>query len=137
MLLTATQRATLDALADCLIPPDDDPGAVEAGVVEYLLRQLSGDLAPLAALYRSALDALDLEAQAAAGMPFASMPAEAQAELLRRISQGEGVTDWGVDPVAFLQIAAEHAAEGFYSDPGNGGNRGRAAWRMVGFEVTV
>jgi hypothetical protein len=30
----------------------------------------------------------------------------------------------------------EHSAEGFYSDPGNGGNRDNIAWKMIGFEVT-
>ena len=40
------------------------------------------------------------------------------------------------DPATFLGIAAEHAAEGFYSDPGNGGNIGSVSWAMVGFRVT-
>ena len=39
------------------------------------------------------------------------------------------------DPVAFFQTAVEHAMEGFYSDPGNGGNHDGVSWRMIGFEV--
>jgi Gluconate 2-dehydrogenase subunit 3 len=136
-MLTTEQRVTLDALADCLIPPDDLPGAVEAGAIEYLLRQLAADLQPLLAMYRSGLDALDREALSVAGVRFSAMPAEAQAELLRRISHGETATAWGTSPAAFVQAAAEHVAEGFYSDPGNGGNRDQVAWRMVGFEVTA
>lgn len=136
-MLTTEQRVTLAALADCLIPPDDLPGAVEAGAITYLLRQLAGDLQPLLDMYRSGLDALDREALTVAGMRFSAMPAEAQAELLRRVSQGETATAWGTSPAAFVQAAAEHVAEGFYSDPGNGGNRDQVAWRMIGFAVTA
>jgi hypothetical protein len=32
-------------------------------------------------------------------------------------------------------MLAEHCAEGFYSDPGNGGNHSESAWKMIGFEV--
>ena len=30
-----------------------------------------------------------------------------------------------------------HAAEGYYADPGQGGNRNRVSWRMIGFQWQV
>jgi gluconate 2-dehydrogenase gamma chain len=33
-------------------------------------------------------------------------------------------------------MLVNHTMEGFYSDPGNGGNRDAVSWKMIGFEVT-
>lgn len=137
MSLTEFQLVALRALLDRIIPPDDFPGGWEAGVGEYLLRQLAGDLAPLRAAYAAGLSALDAEAQAAGAASFAAMPAGAQDALLARVEAGQVVAEWPVDPAGFFRMAAEHAAEGFYGDPGNGGNRDGVAWRMIGFEVTA
>ena len=71
-----------------------------------------------------------------AGGAFAGLAPDAQDDLLRRVESGDVVTDWPVDPAEFFRAAAEHAAEGYYSDPGNGGNRDGVSWRMIGFEVT-
>ena len=135
-MLTESHRATLRALFDRIIPADDFPGGWEAGVGEYLDRQFAGDLCHLLDMYRAGLDALEVEARATAGVSFGDLAPAAQDALLRRIEAGEVVTDWPVDPAAFFRAAAEHAAEGFYGDPGNGGNRGEVSWRMIGFEVT-
>lgn len=135
-MLTESHRATLRALIDRIIPADDCPGGWEAGVGEYLDRQFAEDLCHLLDMYRAGLDALEVEARATAGVSFGDLAPAAQDALLRRIEAGEVVTDWPVDPAAFFRAAAEHAAEGFYGDPGNGGNRGEVSWRMIGFEVT-
>ncbi len=135
-MLTEPQRATLRALVDRLIPADDYPGGWDAGVGDYLDRQWSGDLSDMLDTYRAGLDALDAESGATAGARFAELDAAAQDELLRRVEVGDVATDWPVDPAAFFRAAAEHAAEGYYGDPGNGGNRDGVSWRMIGFEVT-
>lgn len=135
-MLTEPQRATLRALIDRLIPADDFPGGWDAGVGDYLERQFAGDLCHLLDVYRAGLDALDVEARVTAGISFAALPPDVQDELLRRVELGEVVTDWPVDAAAFFRAATEHAAEGFYGDPGNGGNRDGVSWRMIGFEVT-
>jgi len=135
-MLTEPQRTTLRALIDRLIPADDFPGGWDAGVGDYLDRQFAGDLSHVVDLYRDGLDALDVEARTAAGVSFAALAPDAQDELLRRVEAGEVAADWLVDPAEFFRAATEHAAEGYYGDPGNGGNRDGVSWRMIGFEVT-
>lgn len=134
-MLTETQLATLRAALDRVIPPDDFPGAWDAGVGDYILRQLAGDLAPLLETYRAGLEGLHYESLSASGRPFAELTPESQDLLLGRIERGEAQAPWPTDAQQFFALLCEHAAEGYYSDPGNGGNRGGAAWRMVGFEV--
>jgi Gluconate 2-dehydrogenase subunit 3 len=134
-LFSERQAATLRALVDRLIPPDDFPGGWEAGAGDYLALQLVGDLGPLLDQYRVGLDALDAEAQATNSAHFAALDAEAQDALLGQVEAAAVVTPWPVDPVVFFRQAVEHTAEAYYGDPGNGGNHDAAAWRMVGFEV--
>jgi hypothetical protein len=133
-IFTAPQLATLRALANRIIPPDAFPGGWEGGVEGYLRRQLAGDLRHLVATYRAGLDALDAEARAM-GSPFAALSPAEQDRLLAQVEQGAVAAPWPVDPAEFFRVAVAHAAEGYYSDPGNGGNSNGAAWRMIGFEV--
>jgi hypothetical protein len=135
-MLTETQWATLRALIDRLIPADDYPGGWDAGVGDYLERQFAGDLSDALDLYLSGLDALDVEARTTAGVSFAALAPDAQDDLLRRVEMGDVAIDWPVDPANFFRAATEHAAEGFYGDPANGGNHDGVSWRMIGFEVT-
>jgi hypothetical protein len=134
-MLTPEQTAILRAAIGRIIPPDDFPGGWEAGAGDYLLRQLQRDLQPLAELYSAGLDSLDAEARSMAGANFAALGQEAQDALLGAIERGDVTTVWPVDPAMFFRYLVEHAMEGFYSDPGNGGNSGAVSWRMIGFEV--
>ena len=134
-MLTNPQMTTLQALVERIIPPDEDPGGWEAGVGDYLLRQFEGDLKDALVEYRQGLDALNAEAQASAGQAFAALESAAQDALLAQIEQGQVQTEWPLDPAAFFRMACHHCAEGYYSDPGNGGNREGIVWQMIGFEV--
>lgn len=131
------QLKCLHALLDTVIPPDDYPGAVEAGVGEYLQRQLMGDLAELLPSYQSWLTDLDDEARAVHGTDFASLSLDKRTELLARIERGKLKAKWSGEPAEFFRKIVEHCAEGYYSDPGNGGNQDGIAWKMIGFEVTA
>jgi len=134
-MLTPKQIQTLRSVIDCVIPPDEFPGGWEAGVGDYLLRQFERDLRPQLEMYRAGLDALDQEAQARTGQPFAELTPEAQTTLLEQIEQGKVITDWPIAPADFFRQLVDHAMEGYYGDPGNGGNRDAIAWKMIGFEV--
>jgi hypothetical protein len=129
------QVEILQAAVNRMIPPDDWPGGWEAGVGDYLFRQFERDLKGAVETYRQGLDALGAEAQAIYGHGFAQLSEAQQDALLLQIERGEVKIDWPLDPAAFVNMLAHHCAEGFYSDPGNGGNRDEIAWRMIGFEV--
>ena len=123
-LLTERQMETLRALVNCIIPADDYPNGWDAWVGEYLAHLLTQEpqfLFP----YRSGLDALDAEAP-----DFQALSAPAQNALLMRLE---------LDPQrgAFFRLLVSHVMEGFYADPGNGGNRGGVAWQMIGYKVTA
>ncbi|OGQ75664.1 MAG: hypothetical protein A3G40_11340 [Deltaproteobacteria bacterium RIFCSPLOWO2_12_FULL_57_22] len=119
------QRATIQAATARIIPTDHDPGALEAGVIDYIERALSGHAKRSAQLYldgvveldRLTLEQFGVEAFAALG------PAE-QDEILRSLEQGAS---------RFFAVLLEHTMEGFYGDPRHGGNKNRVGWKMIGF----
>jgi hypothetical protein len=129
--LSEAQTATLRAAVDRIIPPDEFPAGWAGGVGGYLARQFAGDLAGLIPVYRDGLDALDATARAEWGRPFTEGTESEQDALLAQVETGAR----GEELARFFTLLVAHTMEGFYGDPGNGGNRGRVAWEMIGFEV--
>ena len=128
---------TLRAVVDCLIPPDDFPGAYEAGVCNYLERLLQTDLAEHADFFRAGIDAIDTEALAQYNARFEALTPDQQIAILAGIDSGAVKTSWPVAPSRFFEMLVNTTAEGYYSDPQQGGNRGCASWVMTGFEDAV
>lgn len=132
-MLPPAQLDTLHSLMDRIIPPDQDVGAWDAGVADYLAKQFAGDLREYVDVYRAGLEALEAEALARTQTSFAALPADAQDALLRQVEAGQVVHAWPLDPAQFFAEVVQHVSEGYYADPGNGGNRDQAAWQMIGF----
>lgn len=130
--------STLRALIDRLIPTDDFPSASEAGVGDYLAQHWQGDLADKASLIEAGLACLDAEANASVGADFAALSPSQQDELVAALSapsenDAQPQTTWSVSPRLFIETMINLTAEGYYSDPGNSGNRDAISWQMLGY----
>lgn len=129
---TPEEAETLAALCDQIIPPDKDPGASDAGVVEFIDRQLMGFHKPFQKAYREGLASLDALSRETAGARFAEAPEEKQLALLTAIDRNK--TAWK-EGKAFFAMAVAHTMQGFYGTPRRGGNRNAVSWRMLGVPV--
>lgn len=131
--LTIDEARTLAAICDQLIPPDRDPGAEWARVVNYIDIQLCGPFLHLRKTYRQGLDSLDRSCRAQFGRPFASLTAELQTLFLRAMEANEvAAAGWsGISPSEFFELLLNHTMQGYYGDPRHGGNRDHASWKMV------
>lgn len=137
MPLTPPQIATLRALVDRLIPADDTPGALDAGTDSFIVALLDGDCAAEAPLLALGLTQLDHEAAAARpGQSFATLSPSAQDALLAALERNQPATAWptSISAPAFFKCMVDLAAEGFYADPANGGNRDAVSWRLIGYD---
>jgi hypothetical protein len=132
-MLTALHWNTLRLMMIRIIPQDDFPDAWEAGVGDYLARQFERDLRAQVETYRLGLEALEAESQAFAGQGFTDLDTSAQDLMMSRLEAGQVILSWPLNPTAFFHMVIAHVMEGYYSDPGNGGNRDSIAWRMIGF----
>jgi gluconate 2-dehydrogenase gamma chain len=147
----------MEAAVQRLIPPDEiGPSAMEAGVVTFIDRQLAGAWGAGERLYRAGPWAAGLPTQ---GYQLPFTPAQlfrtalrgAQAELSRRgqpafgqlagpaqdaylsALQAGGIDLDGVPSKVFFESLLAMTIEGYFGDPVYGGNRGMAAWQMIGF----
>lgn len=156
LFLNLEEAAFIESAVERLIPPDTRwPGALEAGVPNYIDKQLAGAWGAGERLYRSgpwrpgtpsqgyqlpftpaelfraALGAINRDL-ARAGTPFGGMPVERQDAYLRGLEAG-GKDLGGVPSDVFFEHLWQCTVEGFFSDPVYGGNHDMVAWRMVGF----
>ena len=131
--LTPSQIATLRAAFNRLIPADEFPSAWENGAADYLANQFFGDLATHLELYRAGLDALNTESQTRHAQDFVALNEAAQDEILAAIEGGDTKATWPINARHFFEAMLSHSAEGYYADPGNGGNLEKASWQMIGF----
>ena len=157
LFLTSVEAATLETIADRLIPADDvTPGGKDAGCVVYVDRQLAGPYGSRQGLYvsppfltgqknqgpqdadgpgetyRKTLAALDTYVKKHKGDVFAKVSVRDQEEILKGLESGDVKLD-GVDGQSFFETLLKHMKEGFFADPIYGGNRDMCAWKMIGF----
>ncbi len=132
--LKVDQARTLVAVCDCLIPPDDDPGAHWAEVVNYIDVQLCGPFRNLRDSYREGVASLERTSQSQQGKAFPELSNETQALLLHDLEAGKVPKEiWTrVKPRDFFEMVLAHTMQGYYGDPRHGGNRERASWKMLG-----
>lgn len=122
----------LAAVADRIIPRDRWPSATEAGVMTYLRRHPDMDPTLWRTVIEPGLDALARASEQRYGRGFAELLAPDQDALLEAVSHSRA-EGFGEDGARFWAAVLRLVAEGYYADPETGGNRGAAAWDMVGY----
>ncbi len=154
--LNESERRFLQAAVDRLIPPDERwPGAAEAGVVNYIDLQMSGqwgkgellyrhgpfrkgtpsqgyqlEYTP-AELFRRSIFAINVHFSAQS-KSFDQLPPAEKDAYLTSLEKG-GIDLDGVPSNTFFDFLLKHTVEGFFSDPIYGGNKNKIAWKMIGF----
>ena len=130
---TVDEARTLAGMVDQIIPPDQDAGAVWAGVVNYIDRQLCGPFQNLQNAYRHGLAGVDQSSQALYGKLFADLESIQQIDLLHRLEEGKTRgSGWEQLPSQeFFGMVVDHTMQGFYGDPRHGGNREGVSWKML------
>lgn len=149
----------LTAAVDRLIPADPTgPSASEAGVVVFLDRQLAGEYGngarfylegpwgkgtesqgyqsrfTPAQFYRHGIAAIEQAVgRSENGKAFKDVPADRQDALLKTMESGDLKLDGPITSKAFFTMFLQNVLEGYFSDPIYGGNKGGAAWKMIGF----
>ncbi|MGA3025094.1 MAG: gluconate 2-dehydrogenase subunit 3 family protein [Bryobacteraceae bacterium] len=120
---TDQEGRTLAAVCDQIVPPDDYPGAAQAGAVEYIDRQLMRHYRRHRAAYRRGLADTDRLSLSRFGHPFPELSATQQTEIVHLLERDER---------AFFELVLNHTMQSFYGTPRHGGNRDAVSWRMLG-----
>jgi hypothetical protein len=119
----ASTERILTAVIDRIIPEDDFPSASQAGGMDFLRRVLAKDEESFVAALNQLLANIDAASRNTVGRPFVDLSAEQQDDVLRTLDNTR----------AFHHLVVL-TNEGYYADPGNGGNRDARSWQMVGYK---
>lgn len=127
-LLTPAEGRTMAALAEAILPSDDEfPGAREAGAVHFVDGALEQLFPQFLEPVRSGLRELNERAAERDGSEgeaaFALLPPDERDEVVR-----------AVEDTPFFQTARMLVVMGTFSDPVHGGNRDLIGFELLGME---
>jgi hypothetical protein len=114
LVLSPAQYATLDTLAEAIIPADDrSPGARAARVADYIDLLLSELDEPIQLQWIGGIAELDDESRTRYKVPFTQLAAAQRDALLTAISKNERAPETPVE--AFFTMAKSATITGYYS----------------------
>lgn len=128
---TNDEYDSMAAACERILPRDQDPGAVDANVPEYIDRMLqSPELSQQREQFLSGIEALNRRASRAhEGLPFSKIPVEDQDALLQEWKDAKPTSG----EAHFYELLLVLTLEGYLGDPSYGGNKDRVGWALVGF----
>lgn len=132
LTFTDDEFAIVSAAAERILPKDEDPGAIDAHVPQYIdrilqtaeLQKMKGDFVPGVA-------ALDRRCTRMFQKGFVEVTPEQQDEVLtifKDSPEKSGEAKW-------YELLVVLSLEGFLGDPSYGGNFEKAGWGLVGFKM--
>jgi gluconate 2-dehydrogenase gamma chain len=128
------QAATIAAFTERLMPgAPGKPGALDAGVLNYIDLALAGAYADLQDFYRRGLAQLDQYCRKTYRSPFAELAAARQDEAITALEEGKATGFTWPTAQEFFSTLRTHTMEGMFADPVYGGNKDFAGWKLVGF----
>jgi gluconate 2-dehydrogenase gamma chain len=161
MFLKPAEAYFVEAAVDHMIPEDEmSPSGTALGVATFIDRALAGSwgkgdrlymqgpwlrgtpnqgyqlpLTP-AELYRTAIRACDIYCRKTFRNVFAACDAADKELFLKDLSGGK-LTLEGLPGRTFFAMFYANVMEGMFSDPIYGGNKDKAAWKMIGFPGVI
>ena len=158
IFLKPAEAVFVEAVVNHMIPADElTPNGVDLGLAVFIDRALAsgwgkGDrlyaqgpwktgtpnqgyqlaLTP-AELYRAGITQADAYCRKTWGKTFARISADQKETFLKALSRGQIQLPGGLPSQPFFDLVYQTVMEGMFADPIYGGNRDKAAWKMIGF----
>ncbi len=135
-VFSESEALLADAVTEQIIPRDQDPGARDAGVINFIDKQLAGHYRKYQSDYRSGLAGVEETSQALYQRSFLRLKWEEQTTVLKALESDNppGKSWQSQSSRAFFEMIRDHTMQGFYGSPRHGGNRGYASYRMLGLD---
>jgi len=111
---TPSEYATVERLADLIIPGDATPGAKEAGVAEFIDFMVA-NTADVQHRFRMGLAWLNARSEQTLGKRFLELTAEQQNALLEPLGFKDKARPGEEDGRAFFALMRDHTVIGFYT----------------------
>ena len=128
--LTNEEFDAVAAAVERIVPRDEDPGARDLGVPDYIDRALSTpQLSHVREEFVRGTEALMRRAANSHKKPFPQLTPEQQDALLTSFKDSPP----GSGEAHYWTVLIGLTMEGCFGDPAHGGNRGGRGWEMIGY----
>ena len=128
--LSNEEYDTVAAAVERICPRDEEPGAIDLGVPEYIDQALSTPtLSHVRDEFVRGTQALMRRAQSQHRRPFAALGPTEQDALLTQFKDSPRGTGEG----HYWTVLIGLTMEGLFGDPVHGGNKGGRGWEMIGY----
>ncbi len=133
---TDAEAKVVIALAEQIIPADKDPGATEAGVINFIDKQLVSYYKHNQQIYRSAIIGVQETSQLLFKDAFENLNSENQIQVMVSLEDGtaKGETWKKQSSQEFFELIRQHTMQGFYGSPRHGGNKNYMSYKMIGLD---
>lgn len=130
---TKEEEDCLGAICEQFIPTDDFPGAKDAGVVNFIDKQLYQRFPELKEPYQQGIHALETFCKETFGKHFSALSWEDQKGILRRMERNELPESYWkeISQKQFFDMALRNTMQGYYGSPRHGGNKDYVSYRML------
>lgn len=132
-VFTDGEAVCLIALCEQIIPADQDAGATDAGVIDYIDRQTYLRFPEELPLYRKGIASLQATCQVKQGKLFEEIEAETQIHIMKEMERSKLAEEYWkeVDQSSFFNLVLRRTMQGFYGSPRHGGNREFVSYKMM------
>lgn len=128
-----SEARTIIAFAEQIIPRDQDAGATDANIINFIDKQLVGPYTRFQLEYRKGIFAIENSAQKLYSKAFYELESGIQTEFMIKMEKGELPDEFWKDSNQknLFRLILDHTMQGFYGSPRHGGNKNYVSYKMM------
>ena len=133
-VFTEAEAKCLIAISEQIIPADEDPGATDAEVINFIDKQTYLRFPEDLPVYKQGVVSLQASCNAQYGKPFEQLDAPVQIEVMQMMERNRLPEEHWTQEVrqsSFFSLMLRRTMQGFYGAPRHGGNKNYVSFRMM------
>lgn len=132
-VFTKPEADCLIALSERIIPADHDPGATDAGVINYIDKQTHLRFPDDLAIYRNGIVSLQAYCKGKHRQLFQQLAVAQQVEIMQQMERDRLEQEYWQESSqsTFFNLVLSRTMQGFYGSPRHGGNKDYVSYRML------
>jgi len=136
---TNEEALIIEAMCDQIIPADQDPGAKEAHVVNFIDKQLVRYYKHHQNAYRIGISGIKETSILEFDKSFEMLSFEQQYQIMELLESGKAKGDiWSKNSSSsFFELVRDHTMQGYYGSPKHGGNKNYVSYKMLGIDSPI
>ena len=132
-VFTNNEASCLIALCEQIIPADHDPGATDAGVINFLDKQTAERFPDDLPIFKQGVSSLQAFCKSKHNNPFENLKSDIQIEIMKDLEQNKLPKEYweNANQSSFFNLVLRRTMQGFYGSPRHGGNKNFVSYRMM------